>query len=255
MRSPASLAVSWGRVMPSCFIRSVMRGRWFHSAVATSKNECGRELFAISGPILPPTPLIAWHVSQPLVAKTREPAIGSWLGLNTVWAHAPSNATSESATATAPITARIMGDPFCRASATGGRVPTRRSPMLRESFQNHNNYSNFSFSTPASTRAGPGHCRRLPRRRHVPLPAQGRSSELAAPTQNDAHDHESQKTADNKGGDRDTAIGPCRLTVQRRLTVERDLTNDSFFNPCLQKENRRHIDAPLCSRIVQADSR
>src|SRR3984893_17601843 len=144
--------------------------------------------------------------------------------------------------------------------SVGPRRPAGEFPPDgRRCYANHSKITTItrtSASVPlASTRAGPGHCRRLPRRRHVPLPAQGRSSELAAPTQNDAHDHESQKTADNKGGDRDTAIGPCRLTVQRRLTVERDLTNDSFFNPCLQKENRRHIDAPLCSRIVQADSR
>src|SRR6266542_4059905 len=69
---------------------------------------------ARSGPTLPPTPLIEWHLTQPLAPKTREPASGSWLALNTGWADAPSNATSENATATAPITARIIGDPFCR---------------------------------------------------------------------------------------------------------------------------------------------
>src|SRR6266536_906042 len=69
---------------------------------------------ARSGPTLPPTPLIEWHLTQPLAPKTREPASGSWLGLKTGWADAPSKATSENATATAPITARIMGDPFCR---------------------------------------------------------------------------------------------------------------------------------------------
>src|SRR6266542_3398386 len=69
---------------------------------------------ARSGPTLPPTPLIEWHLTQPLAPKTREPASGSWLALKTGWADAPSNATSESATATAPTTARIIGDPFCR---------------------------------------------------------------------------------------------------------------------------------------------
>src|SRR6266481_2338285 len=114
MRSPASFAVSWGRAMPSCFIRSDIRGRWFHKAVATSKKECGLVLFARSGPTLPPTPLIAWHFSRPLVANTRDPAAGSWLALNTGCALALARATSESATAMAPTTTRIIGDPFCR---------------------------------------------------------------------------------------------------------------------------------------------
>src|SRR5678816_3641985 len=33
-----------------------------------------------SGPILPPTPLMAWHLTQPFWSNTREPAAGSWLG-------------------------------------------------------------------------------------------------------------------------------------------------------------------------------
>ena len=78
-------------------------------------------LRARSGPTLPPTPLIEWHLTQPLAPKTREPASGSWLGLNTGWAHAASSdpIKSNPATATATLTDRAIGDPFCR--SPGGR--------------------------------------------------------------------------------------------------------------------------------------
>src|SRR5215813_4014096 len=166
MRSPASWLVSSGRVIPSCFIRSVMRGRWFQRAAATSKKECGRVLLARSGPTLPPTPLIEWHFSQPLAENTREPAIGSWLGLNTGCAHAPSKATSAAAIAKAPITTRIIVDPFCRHPTTPPHIFFRPPPMLRESLPDHKNYSNLSLSTRGNMRGGSVHCRtRLPRRR------------------------------------------------------------------------------------------
>src|SRR6266496_5224768 len=86
---------------------------------------------ARSGPTLPPTPLIEWHLTQPLAPKTREPASGSWLGLNTGWAHPTSShpITSNPATAAANLTARSIGDPFCR--SPGGRresIPTAADP-------------------------------------------------------------------------------------------------------------------------------
>src|SRR4030095_10456298 len=46
--------------------------------------------------------------------NTREPATGSWLGLNTGWAQAPSTVISARATATAPIKTPIIRNPFCR---------------------------------------------------------------------------------------------------------------------------------------------
>ena len=58
-------------------MRSVMRGRWFHIAVARSKKERGRGMRPRSGPMLLPTPFTAWHFTQPLAPKTREPASGS----------------------------------------------------------------------------------------------------------------------------------------------------------------------------------
>src|SRR5437879_5178931 len=99
--------------MPSCFIRSVMFGRWFHIAVARSTNERGRIARARSGATLPPTPLTEWHFTQPLEPNTRDPASGSWLGLITGWAQIASSDTKNTATVrTVHLRLRIIGEPF-----------------------------------------------------------------------------------------------------------------------------------------------
>src|SRR5437762_10639979 len=120
--------------MPSDFIRSAMRGRWFHIPVARSKNERGREIFARSGPTFPPTPFTAWHLTQPLAANTREPASGSWLGLSADCAQAASRAQRASAaTRTAHLTGMRIRNPFHRDPAAAERTLFPGRGILLES--------------------------------------------------------------------------------------------------------------------------
>ncbi len=56
---PRLLRVERGPVDAELFHPLDIFGRWFHIAVARSKNERGRDARARSGPIFPPTPLMA----------------------------------------------------------------------------------------------------------------------------------------------------------------------------------------------------